>query len=403
MNNNRLFALILSFVMIFTLAVPMGGYAEEYVFQEDEFVFDDGGDVWFDEYIEEPVEEYWSDKDFVSEEHYFDEQDQLFEESVPFEEDYAVEPVEEYGELVPVDPYEDEIEEFTLSDADTFDAAELTVTDPEAQTVAEGATATFHVEATGGSGEYTYQWQVCAKKSWLNTGLNGNTTDTLSFVPEKAWSGRTYRCIVTDSTGESKTTAGALLTVTDEPAEFAVTDPEAQTVAEGATATFHVEATGGSGEYTYQWQVYVNKKWQNTSLDGNTTDTLSFVPDKAWSGRSYRCIVKDTAGASKTTAGAKLTVDTSTIVSEPFVFKKIDGTNNLALIGYTGNASSITVPNSVDGMIVTEIGVSPLPDGEKGVFEGNTTLTSITLPNSITAIREKSFKGCTRLSTMTTY
>ena len=307
MNNNRLFALILSFVMIFTLAVPMGGYAEEYVFQEDEFVFDDGGDVWFDEYIEEPVEEYWSDEDFLSEEHYFDEQDQLFEEYVPFEEDYAVEPVEEYGELVLVDPYEDEIEEFTLSDADTFDAAELTVTGPEAQTVAEGETATFHVDVTGGQAPYTYQWAAKVGSKWYNSTLSGYNTDTLSFEALKDWNGRTYRCTVTDSAGMVKT------------------------------------------------------------------------------------------------ASAKLTVDTSTIVSEPFVFKKIDGTNNLALIGYTGNASSITVPNSVDGMIVTEIGVSPLPDGEKGVFEGNTTLTSITLPNSITAIREKSFKGCTNLSTMTTY
>ena len=97
------------------------------------------------------------------------------------------------------------------------------------------------------------------------------------------------------------------------------------------------------------------------------------------------------------------TLSLSAIISGDFVFKKIDGTNNLTLIEYTGNASSVTVPGSVDGMTVTEIGVSPLGSGEKGIFEDNTTLTSITLPNSITAIREKAFKGCTNLSTMSTY
>ena len=115
------------------------------------------------------------------------------------------------------------------------------------------------------------------------------------------------------------------------------------------------------------------------------------------------CVVTNSAGQTLTSDTATLTMSIPDIVFGDFVFKKIDGTNDLTLIEYTGNASSISVPGSVDGMTVTEIGVSPLGDGEKGVFEGNTTLTSVTLPNTITAIREKSFKGCANLSTMTTY
>ena len=303
MKKKRLFALILSLVMIFTLALPMGGYAEEYFFPEDEFVIDDGGDVWLEEYIEEPVEDYWADEDFLLEDEYTEEPDQFFEDPEFFEENVF----EESDELLAVDPNENESEEFILFDAETFDAAELTVTDPEPQTVAEGETATFHVEVSGGTEPYTYQWAAKVGNKWYNSSLNGYNTDTLSFEAVKAWSGRTYRCTVTDSTGTVKT------------------------------------------------------------------------------------------------ASATLTVESSTIVAEPFVFKKIEGTNNLALIGYTGTDSSITVPGSVNSMTVTEIGVSPLGDGEKGVFEDNTILTSITLPNSITAIRERAFKGCTNLSTMTTY
>ena len=178
-----------------------------------------------------------------------------------------------------------------------------------------------------------------------------------------------------------------------------VTDPEEQTVAEGATATFSVTASGGTAPYTYQWYAYTTK-WVKTGLGGGTTASISFDALNDYNGRKFRCVVTDAAGATKTTAEALLTVN---IVDGDFVFKRIGDTNNLALIEYTGNASSIVVPGSVDNMTVTEIGVSPLAEGEKGVFEGNTTLTSVTLPNSITAIREKSFKNCTNLSTMTTY
>ena len=115
----------------------------------------------------------------------------------------------------------------------------------------------------------------------------------------------------------------------------------------------------------------------------------------------FRCVLTGTDGTTEYTNVVR--IENANIVSEPFVFKIIEGTNNLTLIAYTGNASNVEVPGSVNGMTVTEIGVSPLADGEKGVFEGNTTLTSIKLPNTITAIREKSFKGCTNLSTMTTY
>ena len=488
MKKKRLFALILSLVMIFTLALPMGGYAEEYFFPEDEFVIDDGGDVWLEEYIEEPVEDYWADEDFLLEDEYTEEPDQFFEDPEFFEENVF----EESDELLAVDPNENESEEFILFDAETFDAAELTVTDPEPQTVAEGETATFHVEVSGGTEPYTYQWAAKVGNKWYNSSLNGYNTDTLSFEAVKAWSGRTYRCTVTDSAGTVKT-ASATLTVVESAAELTVTGPEPQTVAEGETATFHVEVSGGTEPYTYQWAAKVGNTWYNSSLNGYNTDTLSFEAVKAWSGRTYRCTVTDSAGTVKTasatltvaaeltvtgpepqtvaegetatfhvevsggtepytyqwaakvgnkwynsslngyntdtlsfeavkawsgrtyrctvtdstgtvkTASATLTVESSTIVAEPFVFKKIEGTNNLALIGYTGTDSSITVPGSVNSMTVTEIGVSPLGDGEKGVFEDNTILTSITLPNSITAIRERAFKGCTNLSTMTTY
>ena len=113
----------------------------------------------------------------------------------------------------------------------------------------------------------------------------------------------------------------------------------------------------------------------------------------ATDGRQVYCVVKDKNNDTLTTRTATLTLEN--IVVGDFEFSKIANTNNLALVKYTGNATSITVPDIVNNMTVTEIGM--------GVFEGHTELTSAELPNSITVIRERAFKGCTNLSTMTTY
>ena len=167
----------------------------------------------------------------------------------------------------------------------------------------------------------------------------------------------------------------------------------------GMTAAFSVEASGVSG-YQWQWSKTGTGSWKNCGEESATTANYEVDVTTYIKPLYFRCVL---TGDGTTAYTDVVVIEIADIVSGDFVFKKIDGTNNLTLIEYKGNASSIEVPGSVDGMTVTEIGVSPLGNGEKGVFEGNTTLTTIKLPNSITAIREKSFKGCTNLSTMTTY
>lgn len=65
---------------------------------------------------------------------------------------------------------------------------------------------------------------------------------------------------------------------------------------------------------------------------------------------------------------------------------------SLRVVGYTGSASSITIPETVEGKTVTEIGPS--------AFEWNTDLVSIDLPDSIQIIWDKAFKNCTNLRSM---
>lgn len=84
--------------------------------------------------------------------------------------------------------------------------------------------------------------------------------------------------------------------------------PQAMSVAAGGTATFHV-AVDQTG-VTYQWQVRGNgvSEWQNTSLGGADTDTLSFTAIQGFNGRLYRCIVTLSNGYHAASGSAKLTV-----------------------------------------------------------------------------------------------
>ena len=66
--------------------------------------------------------------------------------------------------------------------------------------------------------------------------------------------------------------------------------------------------------------------------------------------------------------------------------------SELVVVSYTGTDATIVIPETIEGMTVTKIG--------EGAFEGNTTLQSITLPDTITIIGARAFKGCTSLREM---
>lgn len=62
---------------------------------------------------------------------------------------------------------------------------------------------------------------------------------------------------------------------------------------------------------------------------------------------------------------------------------------------YVGTAAEVVVPESYNGLPVTEIG--------DGAFENNSTITSVSLPSCVTRIGKRSFKNCAKLTSVTTY
>ena len=166
----------------------------------------------------------------------------------------------------------------TLTVLDTAVAATIT-TQPAAQSVTEGQTATFSVIATGTS--LKYQW----KKG--GTDISGATSSTYTTpATSMADSGAVFTVVLSNSVG-SVTSSNATLTVTAAVVVPVVvapaidTQPAAQTVTEGQTATFSVTATG-TAPLTYQW------KKNDTVIEGVTTS--SHTTDATVLGTAVRCL-----------------------------------------------------------------------------------------------------------------
>ena len=66
----------------------------------------------------------------------------------------------------------------------------------------------------------------------------------------------------------------------------------------------------------------------------------------------------------------------------------IDG-ETARIVGYEGTATTLTIPTTIDGKVVNRIAAN--------AFEGNTTLTSIVIPDGIIYIETKAFANMTNL------
>ena len=142
-------------------------------------------------------------------------------------------------------------------------------------------------------------------------------------------------------------------------------------------------------------------------FNGNTTITSIIIPNSVTSiGKSafYNCKGLKTVYNFSNLTFSKTSSDYGYVsyyadkvynlpegfIENDFVLGKVNGVNTL--IAYLGNATELTLPADYKGENYV-IGAS--------VFKGNTTITSIEIPNSITSIGEwGAFNGCTGLKSI---
>ena len=104
------------------------------------------------------------------------------------------------------------------------------------------------------------------------------------------------------------------------------------------------------------------------------------------------------------------------IATESRYGTKISGFNEIEIVEYRGNATSVEIPSRIYGMKVIRIGDGAfashrnlesvtIPDGVTSIgdyaFRYCSSLTSITIPNSVTSIGDSAFANCSSLTSIT--
>src|ERR1700728_137484 len=167
-------------------------------------------------------------------------------------------------------------------------------TQPAAQSVQAGQTATFAVVATG-TAPLSYQWQKNTAPIVGATSANYTTPPTTTND-----NGSQFTVVVSNSAGPT-TSKVALLTVTPFSHPSITSQPASQTVSVGQTATFSVVACG-TAPLSYQWQK------NGGTIVGATSASYTTPPTTAGDNGSQFDVVVSSSGVGVTSSSALLTV-----------------------------------------------------------------------------------------------
>lgn len=230
------------------------------------------------------------------------------------------------------------------------------LTQPVDATTCETGSAQFTTSAQGGL-SVAYQWQYHNGTNWVdltNTTIDGATFSgattsqlTITNPPYSNWNGKQFRCNVTNDCGSLPTN---VVTLTVNPNVAIQTQPTNQQACFGSVnATFSVVA-GGTGPYTYLWQVHDGSNWvnaadgtpANATYTGATTANLNVTGNIAVGIYQYRVVVSGGCGSPVTSNTVTLTVN-----SVPNAGLTVQAQNATVCIG-TG--TNIQVQNSENGV-----------------------------------------------------
>ena len=153
-------------------------------------------------------------------------------------------------------------------------------TQPSGGTYYKGATVRLYCYATTSGGTVNYSWHGNGSLSYTGSG-------SVCRISSDSPGSSTFVCNVTDTTGGSKSSNSASVTIRDTP-KPAVTASGGGTIYRGGSVTVSCEASVTAGELTYDWQVSsTGSSWSST---GETRANMS--PSSANVGtKYYRCVV----------------------------------------------------------------------------------------------------------------
>ena len=242
-----------------------------------------------------------------------------------------------------------------------------------------------------------YQWQRSENKgaTWLNCTSAGAKTADWTFTMYAGYDGLQYRCVITDSSGNTVTTNEIKLWIASKV--NITSQPQSVKANIGDTVNFTIRA---DNVVTYQWQVSTDSgiTWQNVSLadEKYTVNSSNTVHDMAG-------MIEDLTAGSGNSELAKQMIDRSITEIEDSSITQIGdyafaGCPNLSSISFPacvsiGNNAFMECSSliSVNFPMCTSIG--------KSVFKQCSNLISVSFP-ACTTISTQTFYGCNSLTTI---
>lgn len=170
---------------------------------------------------------------------------------------------------------------------------------PESVTLPIGQRVTLAVSASGDNLTYRWQFSTNNAQSWINTSVSTGSNSSFGFKMSDALSGRLYRCIVTDSYGDSICSNYALVKVGEPVEELSIiTQPVDIEASDASRVALTIEASGDGLQYQWQYSINDEKNWYNCTSANAKSTRFEFQMSSGIDGRKYRCIVKDNHGNS---------------------------------------------------------------------------------------------------------
>ena len=101
------------------------------------------------------------------------------------------------------------------------------------------------------------------------------------------------------------------------------------------------------------------------------------------------------ADTGQSTTSSQIVEDESSLIMEIAEYEYIDDEYNkgIEITKYNGTDTNVNIPKQIDGMNVTAIGES--------AFEGNESIVSVTIPNTVIDIKTNAFAKCKNLISAT--
>ena len=195
----------------------------------------------------------------------------------------------------------------TVSAAPGGPGAPVIGAQPANQSVVVGQTASFSVTATG-AGPFTYQWKKDGKD------ISGATSSTYTTPATSLGDSGAQYSVVVGNNADKVSSSKATLTVTAAAVAPAITSqPAAQTVAAGQTASFSVVATG-TEPLAYQW------KKNGTNIAGATssmyTTPATSIADIG-AALAYSVVVTNSAGTVTSSDASLAVLEAPAITVQP--------------------------------------------------------------------------------------